>query len=97
MQTADSNAFQLIIVDNKSTDNTVSIAKRFIESNPGLNIKYVLETNKGLSFARNRGIKEADAPIIAYVDDDAILPPTYLEAMLKFFSAYPQTIGVGVK
>ena len=97
MQTADYRTFQLIIVDNKSTDNTASIAKQFIENSPQLNIKYALETNKGLSFARNRGIKEADTLIIAYVDDDAILSPTYLEAMLKFFSEYPQAIGVGGK
>lgn len=97
MQTADSNEFQLIVVDNKSTDNTASIVKQFILDNPGINTRYAFETNKGLSFARNRGIKEADAPVIIYVDDDAILSPTYLDAMLKFFSEYPQAIGVGGK
>lgn len=96
-QTIDSNAFQLIIVDNSSTDNTALISKNFIVANPQLNIKYAFETNKGLSFARNRGIQEADAPIISYVDDDAILSPGFLNAMLDFFVSYPKAIGAGGK
>jgi glycosyltransferase involved in cell wall biosynthesis len=96
-QTADPITFQLIIVDNKSTDSTASIAKDFLFNNPQLNIKYVFETNKGLSFARNRGIKEADGGIICYVDDDAILPPSYVQEMIIFFEAFPNAVGVGGK
>lgn len=96
-QTVDNSTFELIIVDNNSTDNTGIIAKQFIVINPQLNIKYVFETNKGLSFARNRSIKEASAPIISYIDDDAILSTGYVEAMLSFFNANPQAVGVGGK
>src|SRR4051812_21396244 len=88
-QTADDNKFQLIIVDNRSTDTTALIAKTFLSNNPRLNIKYAFETNKGLSFARNRGIKEADGEIICYVDDDAILSPSYVQEMISFFESFP--------
>ena len=96
-QTIDSNKFQLIIVDNNSTDNTAAISKKFISDHPHLNAKYCFEENKGLSFARNRGISEASAPIISYIDDDVILPPEYLEIMLAFFEKTPDAIGVGGK
>jgi glucosyl-dolichyl phosphate glucuronosyltransferase len=96
-QTADQSAFQLIIVDNNSTDNTAIISKDFIQNNPHLNIKYVFEANKGLSFARNRGVLEAEAPILSYVDDDAILSPSYIDVMIKFFDTYEQAVGAGGK
>jgi glucosyl-dolichyl phosphate glucuronosyltransferase len=94
-QNLPAHKFQLIIVDNNSTDNTAAIASNFIKANPGLNIKYVFEANKGLSFARNRGIMEAESNIISYVDDDALLSPGYLTEMLHFFKANPQAVGVG--
>lgn len=89
--------FQLIVVDNNSTDNTSSISKTFIEKNPDINVKYCFEHQKGLSFARNRGVKEAESPIISFVDDDAILSPAFLEKMLDFFIANNDAVGVGGK
>jgi glycosyltransferase involved in cell wall biosynthesis len=89
--------FELIIVDNNSTDDTARISQEFIAANPQLNIRYCFEENKGLSFARNRGIKESSSGIVNYVDDDAILSVGYLEAMLLFFRNNPQAIGAGGK
>lgn len=97
MQTIDKNLFELIIIDNNSTDNTASVSNKFIAANPSLHIKYFFEPNKGLSFARNRGLAEANSPIISYVDDDAILPPEFLQEMVEFFSKHPTAAGVGGK
>lgn len=94
-QTVDNDFFEILIIDNNSTDKTETISKNFIENNPQLNIKYHFEANKGLSFARNRGIKEACSPIIAYVDDDAILTPDYIKNILTFFASNPQAMGAG--
>lgn len=96
-QTFDKRNFQLIIVDNNSTDSTAAISKKFIADNPAVNVKYCFEANKGLSFARNRGWTEASARIICYVDDDAILSPGYLTAMDAFFKSTPSAVGVGGK
>jgi len=89
--------FELIIVDNNSTDETAAISDAFINANPALNIRYCFEANKGLSFARNRGITEATSNIVNYVDDDAILDPAYLQQMLHFFETHPQAAGAGGK
>ena len=62
--------FELLVIDNFCTDRTVEIVQSFIINNPELNIRYFFESNKGLSYARNRGILEANSPIISFIDDD---------------------------
>ena len=96
-QTLTPDAFEIIIVDNNSTDNTASICKDFIAAHPELNIRYVLESNKGLSFARNRGIAEAKAPVITYIDDDAEVTPRFLQSIINFMQADKTVIGIGGK
>jgi len=96
-QSFDKNHFELIIVDNHSTDNTASILKRFIYQNPLLNIKYCFEEQKGLSFARNRGVAEANGSIITYIDDDVILSPSFLHDIATFFDTHRNAVGVGGK
>jgi glycosyltransferase involved in cell wall biosynthesis len=96
-QSAEKQLYEIIVVDNNSTDNTAAIAKKFIAENTGINASYIFENQKGLSFARNRGLKEASGEIISYVDDDAFLAPDYLQCMLDFFDAHPHAAGVGGK
>src|SRR3569833_3717564 len=78
-QTAKPNLFEVVIVDNNSTDNTALVAKEYIDANPGIDCRYCFENKKGLSFARNRGIEEARHEVISYIDDDAILVNTYID------------------
>jgi glycosyltransferase involved in cell wall biosynthesis len=96
-QSFDKNLFELIIVDNNSTDSTENISRKFISENPSLNIKYCFEERKGLSFARNRGVGEAEASIITYVDDDVILSPSFLDGIAVFFDTYKDAVGAGGK
>lgn len=96
-QLAPSALWELVLVDNRSTDETAIITQNFISANPGLNLRYCFESNPGLSFARNRGVEEAAAPVISYVDDDVILSVDYINELLLFFDAYPQAVGVGGK
>ncbi|MGK9476891.1 glycosyltransferase [Melioribacter sp. OK-6-Me] len=96
-QKFDKNEYEIIIVNNNSTDNTEKVCKDFIDQNPNLNIKYVIEKQKGLSAARNRGINEATGEIIIFIDDDAELTPNYLEEAKKFFSQHPNVDAMGGK
>ncbi len=96
-QTLTPSLFEIVVVDNNSTDNTAFISKNFITAHPELNARYVLETNRGLSFARNRGIEEAKAPIITFMDDDAEAVPGFLESILHFLKDHPTTAGIGGK
>jgi glycosyltransferase involved in cell wall biosynthesis len=89
--------FEIIIIDNNSTDRTAAIVKEFINTNPGLNARYVFESRKGLSFARNRGIDEAKAPVITYIDDDAEASPGFLENIVDFMNGDKTIVGIGGK
>lgn len=70
------NSFELIVVDNNSTDNTREVVTEFSIGHP--TIRYLHEEKQGLSHARNRGLKEARGEYIVYIDDECILPPGYL-------------------
>lgn len=96
-QTASPEIFDVVIINNNSTDNTETICKDFIAANPNLNIKYFVETQKGLSAARNRGIRESTTDLIAFIDDDADITPAYVETAIDFFVDHPEIDAMGGK
>ena len=64
----DCSDYEIIVVDNASSDRTKEVVEKRLDSPL---VKYVYESELGLSVARNRGAKETSAPILAYLDDDA--------------------------
>lgn len=66
-QTLDREMFEVIIVDNASTDDTKEVAERFV----GSGFRYVYEPQQGLSHARNAGYQAAEGQYVGYLDDDA--------------------------
>jgi glycosyltransferase involved in cell wall biosynthesis len=89
--------YEIVIVNNNSTDSTEHICYEFITHNPILNVKYVVEKEKGLSAARNRGIVESASELIAFIDDDAEVEKNYLETAIGFFNQYPTISAMGGK
>ncbi len=89
--------FELIIVNNKSSDNTAELCAQFLSKNPSQAFSYFLEENQGLSFARNRGIRESKGDYIVFVDDDAFLDVNYISELKKYLSKMPELIGFGGK
>ncbi len=82
-QTIDLDRLEIVIVDNGSTDPTRQIAESFKQRFP--RYIYHFEKEPGLSIARNRGWKLASAPVVAFLDDDAIPAPDWAECILKAF------------
>lgn len=77
--------FEILIVDDASTDNTQSYASALKNKN----IYYIrLNTNKGGCHARNEGIKKSSGELIAFLDDDDLWFPKKLEKQIKLFSSY---------
>ena len=74
--------YEMIIVDNNSTDNTKQIIESYILKNN--KIKYHLERNRGISNARNAGINISKGEIIAFTDDDIILDNNWLLNIAQF-------------
>ncbi len=75
--------FELIVVDDGSTDNTEEIVKDF--QNKDERIKYIYQNNQGASGARNTGIKNAKGKYIAFLDSDDEWLPEKLEKQIQLF------------
>ena len=86
-------SYEVIIIDNNSNDCTHETCKPFLQRNP--NYRYVFEPNIGLSHARNRGYKEAVGKYVAYIDDDAIAYPDWLQQMIAFIERNPEAAAFG--
>lgn len=74
--------FEIVVVDNASSDRTREVAEARL-SHPHL--KYIYEPTLGLSTARNTGAKSSNAPILAYLDDDAVASPQWLSVLLEAY------------
>ncbi len=70
-------AWELIVVDNNSPDNTKAVVAEFAAGS-GLPVIYAFEDKKGLSHARNCGITVAKGGIIAFTDDDVVVDAHWL-------------------
>lgn len=73
--------FEIVVVDNQSTDDTQEVIAAVSERS-GVAIRSFIESNRGISFARNRGIKEARGEWIASIDDDEVADPDWLMNLL---------------
>ncbi len=94
-QTLDKSLYEIIIVDNNSTDNTKTVCANFIEQHKDAHFYYLEERRQGASFARNTGAEIAQAPLLCFMDDDAVAKEDYLERIVQFFNAHPDACGLG--
>lgn len=94
-QTLPRAEWEVVVVDNCSTDSTEQEVQRFAAAHPDLNIRLVYEGEAGVSHARNRGISSTTAPFIAFIDDDERVNPDFLAAYLEFFRTHPQAEVAG--
>lgn len=86
--------YELIVVDNGSTDDTRAVIEQQAAAHPA--VRYILEPRVGLSHARNAGWLAARARIVAFLDDDAVAEPGWLEAVAcAFHRASPDVALVG--
>lgn len=73
--------YEVIVVDNNSTDKTRDIIEELQAENEKL--IYIFESYRGRASARNAGIKKADGEIIAITDSDCIVPKNWIEELVK--------------
>jgi glycosyltransferase involved in cell wall biosynthesis len=84
-QTLSPACFEILVVDNASTDDTVGIVQTYQEQCPDYVIRYLHEVHLGVGHARNAALREAYGSLIAYMDDDARAAPDWLEKGLAIF------------
>jgi Glycosyl transferase family 2 len=85
-QTLDRSDFELIIIDDGSTDDTKKVIESF---EPRLPLRYAFQANAGLASARNHGIYRSQASLLLFLDDDDLCSPKLFEEHLKTHVQYP--------
>lgn len=91
------DAYEIVLVNNMSTDNTESECQRFQNDYPDIDFRYFVETQQGLSFARNRGIQESRGDTLVFLDDDSYIQPNYLINLQHQLEACPDADAFGGK
>lgn len=85
--------YELIIVDDGSTDASASMLQAHAERDP--RIKLILQDNQGLVAALNRGLKLASAPWVARMDIDDLALPSRFSIQLALAEQRPEVVCVG--
>ena len=84
--------WELLVVDNGSSDNTAEVAHGFMGRLP---LRLVREDISGLSNARNRAVAEARGRYICWTDDDVIIDENWLVAYARAFERHPEAVLFG--
>ena len=74
--------WEVLVIDNNSSDQTPEVATDFVVRYPG-RFRYIFEPRQGKSLALNTGIRESRGDILAFVDDDLTVEPTWLWHLTK--------------
>lgn len=92
-QTYPKDRYEVIVVDDGSTDGTEEAVKSIPKTNND-RLRYFKQPNKGPAAARNLGIKKGVGEIIAFIDDDCIADKEWLSCIVKCFSEIDKLGGV---
>ena len=74
---AESTDWEVLVIDNNSNDQTPNVVNEFATRYPG-RFRYIFEPQQGKSRALNTGIRESRGDVLAFVDDDVTVAPTWL-------------------
>jgi glycosyltransferase involved in cell wall biosynthesis len=87
--------WEVIVVDNASTDDTSEVARRSWPNDTPATLRVVYERRLGLSHARNRGFSEAKYEIVSFVDDDNWVSPNWIQLVSEIMSQHPDMGACG--
>lgn len=94
-QTKIPNFYEVIVVDDESTDRTFDIVNEYFRNNGSLNGYVIRQKNAGVSVARNTGIYAAKGSWISLLDSDDVFHPKKNEIVLDFISNNPDADFIG--
>ncbi len=92
-QTVDGDQFEIVVVDDGSGDVTGQVLSAWSARLPNVKTRE-LPTNRGPAAARNRGVAESSAPVLLFLDDDVVAPPTLVTEHLALHARANPKLGV---
>lgn len=84
-QSLGKDKYELIVVDDGSTDNTFRICYDFLKQYDDINMRIYTQKNMGVSFARNKGLNKAKSKYVTFIDGDDIFEVNYLNQSISMF------------
>ena len=87
--------YEILVVNNNSTDSSEAKIQAFMEANPAVPVRYFVETKQGLSNARNRGMAESRGDVFVFLDDDSLVQGDYLRTLDEYLTMNPQADAFG--
>ena len=87
--------YEVIVVDNNSTDDTRNMVESLSNKLQAKNLIYCFERTQGVSHARNRGITAARGRLIAFTDDDIRPAPNWIASVRAGFEKFPNADCIG--
>lgn len=95
-QTFPAADYEVLVVDNNSRDDTAHVIDDIARNYPG-RLRRIFETRQGVAYARQAGIDQARADIIAFFDDDVRVSGNWIETIVATFRAHPEALCIGGK
>lgn len=92
-QTVGHDQYEVIVVDNNSSDGTQSLLAAKAAAYP--NLRYFSQTKRGSAATRNVGIRAASGEIVLFIDDDILAEPNLIEEHLRYHAASPNSAVIG--
>jgi glycosyltransferase involved in cell wall biosynthesis len=84
-------SFEVVLVDNNSTDKTAIVARTYQGKLP---IRVIYEPQKGRGVARKTGFAYAKGNIILSTDADTVVPPNWVETLVAYLKDHPEAVAV---
>ena len=92
---SDFNDFEVVIINNNSTDKTQQVVDTFIQQYSNIQVIYANEQKQGLSNARNKAIEVSNAEWLAFLDDDAYVDADYTFNLINFIKSNTDIKAIG--
>lgn len=85
----------VLIVDNNCTDHTADVVQQHVDASAIPSLHRICESVQGLASARRCALRHCTTPYIAFIDDDCLLNPDWLQAAARFLHHHPRCGALG--